>query len=156
MRVAHEVVAAAISWTLFTLGTEPAIQTRLRTELESLANDNPTADELNSLTYLDHVVRESLRFHSMFSAHERMAAVDDRIPCEAPYQDRHGNMQTEILWVAFPFCVICEINIHGYIGFLKETTFGYRSILSIILKASGGLTQTYSSKRIPSPKAKPD
>lgn len=94
---AHESVASAVVWTLFSLCNDPEIQTRLRMELQTLSNDNPTADELNSLTYLDHVVRESLRYHSIPAAYERVAIADDVIPCETPYEDRHGNVRTEIV-----------------------------------------------------------
>ena len=95
--IAHESVAAAVVWTLFSLCNDPAIQRRLRMELETLTSDNPTASELNSLVYLDHVVRESLRYHTIPAAYERIAVVDDVIPCETPYEDRHGNMRTEIM-----------------------------------------------------------
>ena len=95
--IAHEGVAAALVWTLFSLCNEPAIQSRLREELQTLVNDNPTADELDSLTYLDHVLREALRYNTISAAYERVAVVDDVIPCETPYEDRHGNIRKEIV-----------------------------------------------------------
>lgn len=98
--LAHESVAAAVVWTLFSLCNDPAIQTRLRTELQGLSNDNPSADELNSLVYLEYVIRESLRYHCIPAAYERVAVADDVIPCEAPYQDRHGNTRSEIMSVS--------------------------------------------------------
>jgi cytochrome P450 len=53
-------------------------------------------DELNSLTYLDHVVREALRFHSIVPFLERTAIQDDIIPVETPYTDRYGHTRDYI------------------------------------------------------------
>jgi hypothetical protein len=47
-------------------------------------------DQLNSLPYLDSVLREGLRLHVVFGGSTRMAAKDDVIPVEKPYVDRYG------------------------------------------------------------------
>jgi hypothetical protein len=40
------------------------IQTRLRNELLTVDNENPSMDDLNALPYLDCVVRETMRAHA--------------------------------------------------------------------------------------------
>ncbi|KAJ7815653.1 cytochrome P450 [Mycena olivaceomarginata] len=41
-----------------------AVQVKLRNELVTLSTDNPSMEELNSLPYLETVVREVMRFHA--------------------------------------------------------------------------------------------
>ncbi|KAK7038524.1 cytochrome P450 [Favolaschia claudopus] len=84
----HETTAA--SWTMFELAKNPEIQSRLRDELLSVDNDTPSMDELNTLTYLDCVVRETLRAHAPVPFVGRVAMKDDVIPLQHPYTDRYG------------------------------------------------------------------
>ncbi len=72
------------------------MQTRLREELETIPTDEPTMDELNSLKYLDAVVRESLRYHSIVGNTVRVATVDDFIPLDEPFVDKYGKSHSEI------------------------------------------------------------
>lgn len=81
---------------LISLASYPTIQKKLRNEILSLNVDSPTMDELNSLTYLDHVVREALRFHSIVPFLERVAVQDDIIPVDTPYTDRFGQTRDYI------------------------------------------------------------
>lgn len=53
-------------------------------------------EQLNSLPYLDAVVREALRYHSVFAAAWRVAVKDDIIPVEKPYVDRYGKTRDHI------------------------------------------------------------
>ena len=48
-------------WALFALSQRPDVQRKLRDELFQIQTDTPTMDELNSLPYLDMVVKETLR-----------------------------------------------------------------------------------------------
>ncbi|KAJ2914197.1 hypothetical protein MD484_g6203, partial [Candolleomyces efflorescens] len=66
------------------------VQMRLREELFTLDTDNPTMDELSSFTYLDAVVRESLRIHSPIATVMRQAASDDILPLDTPFKGRDG------------------------------------------------------------------
>ncbi|KAF7333579.1 hypothetical protein MSAN_02416900 [Mycena sanguinolenta] len=91
----HETTAA--TWALFELATNPEIQTRLRNELLAVDNDNPSMDELNSLRYLDCVVRETLRAHAPVTLNYRVATRDDVIPLSTPYTDRDGNVHETLL-----------------------------------------------------------
>ena len=53
-------------------------------------------DQLNSLPYLDNVIRETLRVHAPVPATTREATVDDVIPVEEPFVDRYGQVQDSI------------------------------------------------------------
>lgn len=83
-------------WCLFSLAQLPDIQSRLRTELLSVETDSPSADELNSLPFLDAVVRETLRLHAAVPNSIRIAMHDDVIPLSKPIVDKHGVMREEI------------------------------------------------------------
>lgn len=78
------------------LADNPKVQRKLRNEILSLGVDTPTMDQLNSLPYLENVIRESLRFHSIIATLERVVAKDDVIPVETPYKDRYGQMRHHI------------------------------------------------------------
>ncbi|KAJ6566145.1 cytochrome P450 [Mycena capillaripes] len=92
----HETTSTAATWALFALAKDKHIQTRLRNELLTVDNENPSMDELNALPYLDCVVRETLRAHSPVVASFRAALCDDIIPLETPYTDRTGMVHETI------------------------------------------------------------
>jgi cytochrome P450 len=59
---AHLTTAHTFSWTLFLLAQHPEVQARVQQELlTKMAGPVPTMAELDQLTYLDHVLRESMR-----------------------------------------------------------------------------------------------
>jgi hypothetical protein len=66
-------------------------------------------DELESLTYLDYVVREVLRLHAPIPSSVRVAMKDDLLPLSKPFVDRRGHVQDGIRWVALKgyFADIC-------------------------------------------------
>lgn len=72
-------------------------QNKLRNELLDVGTDNPTMDELNSLPYLDAVVRETLRFHAPVASTMRVATQDDILPLGEPIKDKNGRMMDGIL-----------------------------------------------------------
>ncbi|KAF8155010.1 cytochrome P450, partial [Mycena galopus ATCC 62051] len=86
----HETYAAATSWALHELSLRPDAQKKLRKELFTLATENPTMDELNTLPYLENVAREVLRLHTPVPALDRVATQDDVIPLSKPYIDKAG------------------------------------------------------------------
>ena len=73
-------MSTAMSWTLFGLCQNPEAQRKLREELLALQTDDPTADELKSLPYLDMVVRESLRLYAPVFVVRRVAHKDTVLP----------------------------------------------------------------------------
>ncbi|KAJ6467733.1 cytochrome P450 [Mycena sanguinolenta] len=87
----HETTSLATSWALHALSTNPAAQSKLREELLTIPTDNPTMDELNSLPYLEAVVREMMRVHAPVVNTQRMAMQDDIMPLAKPYIDPQGN-----------------------------------------------------------------
>ncbi|KAG9018780.1 hypothetical protein FRB90_009784 [Tulasnella sp. 427] len=94
----HETTATSLTWLLYDL-SQPQnkhIQTKLREELLTLETDRPTAEALNSLPYLDAVVRENLRLNSVVDSTIRCAGKDDSIPVSTPYTDKNGVERTEI------------------------------------------------------------
>ncbi|KAJ7257365.1 cytochrome P450 [Mycena rebaudengoi] len=86
----HETTSSAVSWALHALSLNNAAQSKLRQELLTLCTENPTMDELNTLPYLESVVRETLRVHSPFVFNQRMAMEDDILPLAKPYVDQKG------------------------------------------------------------------
>ena len=86
-------------WCLFALTQTPEVQRKLREELLSVDTDKPDMDQLNSLPYLDAVVRETLRVHTPVPSTLRVAKKDDVIPVSEPFVDRYGVVQDDIKWV---------------------------------------------------------
>ncbi|KAJ7241318.1 cytochrome P450, partial [Mycena haematopus] len=87
----HETTSLATSWALHALSAHPAAQSKLREELLTLSTNNPTMDELNSLSYLEAVVQEMMRVHAPVVNTQRMAMQDDILPLAKPYIDKDGN-----------------------------------------------------------------
>ncbi|KAF8881924.1 cytochrome P450 [Gymnopilus junonius] len=81
---------------LFALTQNTEAQTKLREELFTIGTDNPNMDELNSLPYLDAVVRETLRIHAPVVMTGRIAVQDDILPLGEPIRDVHGNLLDSI------------------------------------------------------------
>ncbi|KAJ6567804.1 cytochrome P450 [Mycena sp. CBHHK59/15] len=86
----HETTSSSTSWALHALSQNQQAQAKLREELLTLSTDNPTMDELNSLPYLESVVRESMRVYAPVAFTTRMAMTDDVLPLSKPYIDKQG------------------------------------------------------------------
>jgi len=86
----HETTSSATTWALYALSVNTAAQNKLREELLTMSTDNPTMDELNSLPYLEHVIRETMRVHAPVVFTQRMAMKDDVLPLSKPYIDKEG------------------------------------------------------------------
>ena len=63
-------------------------------------------DQLNSLPYLDAVVRETLRVHSPVPNTMRVAKKDDLIPLAEPFVDRYGVVQDDIKLAQSPLWIV--------------------------------------------------
>ncbi|MBC7877251.1 MAG: cytochrome P450 [Anaerolineales bacterium] len=58
----HETSSNALAWTFFLLSQHPQVMKNLRLELdEKLGSQTPAYDSLKQLTYLDNIVKESMR-----------------------------------------------------------------------------------------------
>ncbi|KAJ7118342.1 cytochrome P450 [Mycena epipterygia] len=86
----HETTSTATAWALHALSANIAAQKKLRQELLTISSDNPTMDELNSLPYLENVIRETMRVHAPVVFTRRMAMEDDVLPLSKPYVDKEG------------------------------------------------------------------
>ena len=53
-------------------------------------------DELNGMTYLDYVIRETLRLHSPVPNTGRSPTKDTVVPLSEPFTDRHGVKRHEL------------------------------------------------------------
>jgi cytochrome P450 len=88
--------SATVTWTLFSLATNPGVQAKLRTELQAVETEKPKMDTLMSLSYLDAVLRESLRLHAPVGFTERIATKTDYIPLHTPYVDVNNTNKNSV------------------------------------------------------------
>ncbi|KAJ7640464.1 cytochrome P450 [Mycena polygramma] len=88
----HETTSTGTTWALFALTQNMAAQKRLREELLTVTTDNPTMDQLNELSYLDCIVRETLRIHCPVPSTMREATQDDVVPLATPFTDIYGTV----------------------------------------------------------------
>ena len=97
----HETTSFGTAFGLFALAQAQNVQQKLRDELLSVDTEKPTMDELNTLLYLDAVVREILRVHAPVRATGRIAAKDDIIPLSIPITDRNGRTLDHVKYVPY-------------------------------------------------------
>lgn len=95
----HAMCSTAVTWALFALSSNLTYQATLRSELLSLQTPYPSMEELNSLPYLDAVVRETLRYYTPVPNTARVANRDDVIPLSKPFVDRYGVERRELRYV---------------------------------------------------------
>ncbi|KAJ7453487.1 cytochrome P450 monooxygenase [Mycena latifolia] len=87
----HVTTSSAIAWALHALSINQAAQAKLREELFTLPTETPTLEQLDSLPYLEWVVRETMRVYPPVSHASRIAMADDALPLGTPYVDMDGN-----------------------------------------------------------------
>lgn len=86
-----------MSWAVFGLCKNPAAQRRLREECNAVGTECPSFDELNSLPFLDAVVRETLRLYAPVPGVPRVANEDTFLPLSTPFVDVKGITHSSIL-----------------------------------------------------------
>lgn len=84
------------AWALYALATHTAVQDKLRVEILGCPSDSPSMEELSTLSYLDAVVRETLRVHPAVPGTARVVTRDEDIPVGEPYLDRWGRKRESI------------------------------------------------------------
>jgi cytochrome P450 len=89
--------STAVSWTLFAFACDKQVQNKLRAEARGMATSTPSMDELNSLPYLDMVVREAMCLYPPAPSMQRFAVQDDVVPLSVPYTDTKGKVHHEIV-----------------------------------------------------------
>lgn len=87
--------AVALAAVLWRLAMNPGVQSKLRAELQELA-DAPDMGVLDAAPYLECVVRESLRLDPPVTCTVREAARDTVLPLEVPVKGRDGRIMTEV------------------------------------------------------------
>ena len=76
----HETTASTLSWTWWLLAQNPAVEKRFHEELHGvLGGRAPTMDDLPRLTYLGHVLTESLRLYPPAWGMARLAEEEHEI-----------------------------------------------------------------------------
>lgn len=104
MFAGSDTTSLALTWTLLLLAKQPALQTRLRDELLTVApaaESDLTPNEIQSLyatiatlPFLDNVIRESLRVVPPVHSSLRVATQDDVIPTSYPIHVRQSDGST--------------------------------------------------------------
>lgn len=93
----HETTANTLSWTWWLLAQNPAVEKKFCEELDGVLGGRvPTLDDLPKLTYLNHVLTESLRLYPTAWGMARLAAEDHEI---AGYPVRVGYGVAFAQWV---------------------------------------------------------
>ena len=85
-----------MSWALYALSQNKDVQTKLREEIFKISTENPTMDDLNGLSYMDAVVRETLRLYPAAASILREARKDDCIHLSKPFTDTKGIDNNEV------------------------------------------------------------
>jgi len=76
----HETTGTGLAWSLYALAQHPAVLRRLREELDAkLGGGAPTAEEAESLPYLNQVVNEILRVYPPIWGYPRGVKEDDEV-----------------------------------------------------------------------------
>ncbi|KIR63999.1 cytochrome P450 [Cryptococcus bacillisporus CA1873] len=90
MLAGNETSSTALTWILYSLTQHPECQKRLREEVLAVADDRPSLETLNSLPYMDAVIRETLRLNAPAPGTLREAKQDAVIPLSMPVIGRDG------------------------------------------------------------------
>jgi cytochrome P450 len=71
----HDTSTAALAWALYLLGSQPEVMRDVRREVDQvLGGLPPTLEKLPELTYLEQVIRETLRLYPPIHIGNRVAA----------------------------------------------------------------------------------
>ncbi|KAF8512751.1 cytochrome P450, partial [Hysterangium stoloniferum] len=99
----HESTSTTLAWALHELARHPEYQTRVRAEIRvtraqaaQRGKVELTIADLDSMTYLLALVKETLRFHPIVPYLIREARRDDMIPLETPITTKAGQVITSI------------------------------------------------------------
>ncbi|KAG9241331.1 cytochrome P450 [Calycina marina] len=81
MLVTQDTTGIVLSNTIFSMSRAPELWARLRKEIAGLGPwESWNAQTLRGCTYLQNLLKESLRLHSLFSANSRVALTDTVLP----------------------------------------------------------------------------
>jgi len=99
----HETTANSLSFLLLELAKHPEVQTRMRQEIQEiksskLARGEPqlNIDDLETMSYMIAVIKESLRIHPIVYHIMRVAGRDDVLPLSEPIVTKSGETITGV------------------------------------------------------------
>ncbi|KAH9846772.1 cytochrome P450 [Lenzites betulinus] len=92
----HESTTQTLGFTIFELSRHPAVQDRLRQELDEFPREPTYDDYQNRLPYLDAVLKETLRLYPALPYMERVATEYDVIPLRQPVRLLNGEVTQEL------------------------------------------------------------
>jgi len=99
----HETTANTLCWMLLEIARSPAIQTRLRREIREMeqivqlrGDSQYTIADLDSMPYLNAVLKETLRYHPVAINTFRQTARDDILPLSNPITTLTGEVINEL------------------------------------------------------------
>jgi cytochrome P450 len=96
MLAGYETSSVAVARAVYALGCHPAAYAKLTAEARTFYTDTPSMDELNGMTYLDYVTRETLRLYAPVPNTARAPTKDTVVPLSEPFIDRHGVKRHEL------------------------------------------------------------
>ncbi|EEB93186.1 hypothetical protein MPER_08198, partial [Moniliophthora perniciosa FA553] len=96
----HETSGNTLTWLFYELARHPADQERLLNEITHAKNENGdqdfTANDFESMPFLNAVIKETLRLHPIINNLVRVADIDDVIPLAYPVVSSSGEILGEI------------------------------------------------------------
>ena len=75
-----ETTGSAVAWFIYFMSKHPRIQAKIKAEIGDNKYNRMTVEQVESLTYLDCVIQEVLRFLPPAAGTTRTLTVDDRLP----------------------------------------------------------------------------
>ena len=80
----YDTTGTTLAFACYQLAKNPQIQERLQEEVEEVSggdvNKELTYEDLHSMTYLDQIISETLRFHTPIGILQRKALRDYKVP----------------------------------------------------------------------------
>ena len=81
----YDTTGTTLAWACYELAKNQEIQEKLRQEVEDILDGNSekklSYDDIQSMTYLDQVISETLRVHNPVGALQRSSAKEYKVPC---------------------------------------------------------------------------
>ncbi|ODN97340.1 hypothetical protein L198_03903 [Cryptococcus wingfieldii CBS 7118] len=96
MLAGNETTSTGLTWILYNLSQNLDVQEKLRKEVQSVSEDRPSLDTLNTLPYMEAVVHESLRISPPASFTLREATQDAILPLANPVTGNDGKVMHEV------------------------------------------------------------
>jgi cytochrome P450 len=99
----HETSATSLCWVLLELARNPDVQAKLRDEIRATeqaiaarGGSDFSATDLDNMSYLAAVIKESMRVHPAVYHNYRQSVKDDLLPLSTPIQGTDGLPRTSL------------------------------------------------------------